>query len=777
LLPYQDIFNSALFFHLKRSIIFWVIAFFLSLSALDRLYPLTLHTAKQQYAQIIVAENETPLRAFADHNGIWRYPVRLKQVSPLYIEALLNYEDRWFWHHLGVNPFALIRATFQYFQNGRIISGGSTLTMQVVRLIMPQERTIIGKFTQILRALQLELHYSKVEILNYYLNHAPFGGTLEGVQAASYVYLGKSALELSHAEAALLAVLPQAPSRYRPDRHPEKARQARDKILKRLADNQRWSQKIMTEAMMERVYAQRNQSPMIAPLFARRFRQQTPIDAPLISTINVGMQQSFEALLKNYIKRLPVKTSGAILVVNNKTLAVKAYIGSADFKDDQRFGHVDMITALRSPGSTLKPFLYGLAIDEGFIHSQSLLTDAPIVLKDYRPRNFNRGFMGAVSVHQALTHSLNVPAIQVLYHLTPEKFVSKLKNAGLTLQFHTEAKPNLSVILGGIGTTLESLVATYTALANKGLTGKLRFLKNQPSQSRYLFSQGAAWIVREMLQQTLQGHPNLAWKTGTSYGHRDFWSIGVTNDYTIGVWLGRPDGTSMAGHYGSRTASPLLFEIVARLPEINAASPQPTTVTEDFICWPLGKLRSETAADLCHVQKKAWLLNNTVPKTLPEQNTPAWTENPVPIWVTTQMGKMNTLGCGLSKKHRKTIALWPLKVEPWIAPTLRRRQQIGNNTRCQSSLPFQQSQLKIAGLEDNTQLRLAGGSKKLPIVALKTKGAEGIVYWFINGVLRYKAPSNQHLKHQFKTTGRYQLAVTDETGKTASIQLEVIDNE
>jgi penicillin-binding protein 1C len=744
------------------------------LMLLDQLYPISLQPSPEHYAQIIVAEDGTPLRAFADYNGIWRYPVSLNQVSPNYIAALLNYEDRRFWYHWGVDPLALVRATFQYLYHQKMISGGSTLTMQVARLIVPQSRTIFGKLLQILTALQLEWHYSKTAILEYYLNHAPFGGTLEGVQAASYIYLGKSALELSDAEAALLTVLPQAPSRNRPDRYPKKARKARDKVIKRLQSYKIWSTTRAEQALMEVVLAQRNTLPMIAPLLARRFRKLAPVDAPLVTTLDGAMQQGLEALLSDYIQQLPTKTSAAILVVENASLAVKTYIGSADFNDNQRFGHLDMVRALRSPGSTLKPFLYGLALDEGLIHSHSLLTDAPITLAGYRPRNFSRGFMGPVSVSEALKRSLNVPAIQVLYHLGAAQWVSQLKNAGLILQLNARAKPNLSVVLGGVGSTLESLVATYTALANEGLTGSLRFLTQQPKQFRYLLSKGAAWIIRDMLQNQNQ----LAWKTGTSYGHRDFWSIGVTNTYTIGVWLGRPDGSSTPGHYGARTASPLLFEIVQRLSTqaktLVATSP-PESVSQAIICWPLGGLLSETPKALCHEQKQAWLLNNTVPKTLPDTHTTIWQTNPVKLLVNADTGHLVDVDCTASKTTYKMIALWPLEIEPWIPASRHRGQQIGDyDPSCKYPPQFQQGQIKIEGLDHLAKLRSAGVANNLPAVKLASSGAQGQVYWFINGKLRYKVHPDRYLQHRFKKTGFYQLTVSDDIGKTASITIEIL---
>jgi penicillin-binding protein 1C len=631
-----------------RKIVLILTAVLLFIWLLDRLFPIRLNDNRlQHYAQIIVAENGTPLRAFADKNGIWRYPIPLAQVSPLYLQALLNYEDRWFWTHPGINPVALSRALLQNLTHKKVISGGSTITMQVARLIIPQDRGILGKLAQMCRALQLEWHYSKADILQYYLNHAPFGGTLEGVQAASYVYLGKSARELSHAEAALLAVLPQAPSRTRPDLHPKRAKIARDKVIQRLVAEKVWSAQQAKEAMQEQVFAQRNTQPVIAPLLAQRLKQQINSDMPLKTTLDFAMQQSLEELVKNYMQRLPPQTSAAVLVVENRSLAVKAYLGSADFADNSRFAHVDMISALRSPGSTLKPFLYGLAIDEGLIHSESLLIDAPSSFDGYRPLNFDRGFIGPVSVSNALKSSLNIPAIQVLHHLGAEKFVNKLKNAGLELQFKQGGKPNLSVILGGVGTNLETLVGTYTALSNHGLAGKVRFFQHSPKQQRYLFSPGAAWIIRHILtRQGQQAKGGLAWKTGTSYGYRDFWSIGVSQQHTIGVWIGRPDGTPTPGHYGAITASPLLFQVAQRLAgqtKFKAAeSLQPATVTEQEICWPLGGLAAETQPPLCHEKKQAWLLNNTVPKTLSAGDANVWETNPLIIPVNQDSGPSNS---------------------------------------------------------------------------------------------------------------------------------------
>ena len=756
-----------------RSLVF-IIMFSSTLFLLDALFPVSLNPSRH-FAKVITAEDGTPLRSFADKNGIWRYPITIEQVSQLYIEALINYEDRWFWQHPGINPLSICRALIQNIKNNRIVSGGSTITMQVARLISPHSRTVTGKIKQIFTALQLEWHYSKKQILTYYLNHAPFGGTIEGVQAASYTYLGKSAQELSHAEAALLTILPQAPSRNRPDRHPDRALIVRNKVLLRLATQSVWTESVINQALLEPIVAQHNLQPIIAPLLARRLKSQFPEKTVIKTTIDYDMQLGIETLIRQYIEQLPEKTSAAVLVVENQSLKVKTYVGSAIFLDQNRFGHIDMIQAIRSPGSTLKPFLYGIAIDQGLIHSKSLLTDAPLSFDGYKPQNFSKGFTGPVSVNHALKRSLNIPAIQVLHHLTPEVFVSTLKNAGLMLVFNSMAKSNLSVILGGVGSNLETLVGTYTAFVNGGQTGQIRFLSNSPVKQRYLFSPGSAWIINNILsdQNTLSLN-NLSWKTGTSYGHRDFWSIGVTPSYTIGVWIGRPDGTPLPGHYGSNTASPLLFTIAEKLPQLSLIK-KPETVTEQSICWPLGSLESDTQSDLCHERKQAWILGNNTPLTLSNHNKSQWEANPITIQTNAKTGHAINNTCDAEQTKIKQIALWPLAVEPWIAENYRRKKQIGIfDASCKKQIVYTANEIKIEGLENNTKLRSAGASKILPRIKLQAKGGQGEIYWFINAHLIYTVSNSRPIFHQFEAAGNYQITVIDDAGHSDSITLKVL---
>ncbi|MDM8516904.1 penicillin-binding protein 1C, partial [Desulfobacterales bacterium HSG16] len=533
------------------------IGFFIPLSItflyLDHKYPLALPDKNEDFAVTVAAYDKTPLRSFPDKKGVWRYPVKITEVSPLYIEALIHYEDRWFFHHPGINPWALLRAVFQYAKYRRAISGGSTLTMQVARILHPHAKTIPGKSIQMFRALQLEYHLTKNEILTLYLNYAPFGGTVEGVQTASFAYLGKPAIELSRAEAALLTVLPQAPSRLRPDRHGMRARKARDKVLNRMAKLKVWSEEVVEDAKMEAVDCTFNQRSVLAPLLARRLKinmKASKNRSGVIHTlIDINRQQTVANIIRDFIHTTPKRTSAAALLVENKTLAVKAYVGSGDFFDNERFGHVDMIRAYRSPGSTLKPFLYAFAIEEGLIHSESLLVDAPFSFSGYRPGNFTRNFSGPVSVSEALRRSLNIPAVDLLDRICPMFFDSRLRQGGFKLKFAPHVKPNLSMILGGVGTNLEDLVSAFAAFGRNGLSGKLRYTPETSISERRMMDPGAAYIIRRILKDmhrpdlpggrlSLDRSRQVAWKTGTSYGARDAWTIGVTDDYTIGIWVG-----------------------------------------------------------------------------------------------------------------------------------------------------------------------------------------------------------------------------------------------
>ena len=767
----------------------WAVAALVFL-ALDARHPLPDSDHPSLYTTVVVARDGSPLRAFADASGIWRYPITADEVSDNYLDALIHYEDRWFWRHPGINPLALGRATWQNLRHGRIISGGSTLTMQVARLIDPHSRTLRGKTWQMFRALQLEWRYDKTEILNLYLNHAPFGGPLEGIQAAAYAYLDKSAAQLSDAEAALLVVLPQAPSRNRPDRHPGRAEHARNKVLNRLARDGHWSRARTDDAMQEPVLAQFHSRPMIAPLASRRLIQNDRHTRLLRSTLDVQLQQNIAEYVKNRVATLPTGTSIAVLVMDNHTLGVRAYVGSADFSDAARFGHVDMITALRSPGSTLKPFVYGMALDAGLIHSQSLLTDAPSSFGDYRPENFNPGFSGPVSVTDALQRSLNVPAVQVLDQLGSHAFYAALRNAGVTLKLPADATANLALGLGGAGTTLEALVGAYSALANGGMAGQPRLRTDEPVHQRRLLSPGAAWIVRRILMDAHRPDQpaahlmnyrgqTLAWKTGTSFGFRDSWTLGVTDDYTLGVWIGRPDGTPLPGHYGARSSAPMLFALVDALPPSPSTaargSAPPPSVTEADVCWPLGQLADMTAENHCHRRITAYLLDGQAPPTLVADNDASGSDNPISLWINPATQQRVDIHCNVASRTKMDVALWPKTVEPWLPNEFKRSQLIPPyDPSCARPPTLATGSLQIVGLQDGSVIKPLHNSTQLPTVTLHALGGHGTHHWFIDGTLHYTVPGTAVQHHIIEKPGTLQITVVDEIGRSAQINLDVI---
>ncbi|TKT74064.1 penicillin-binding protein 1C [Afipia massiliensis] len=531
----------------------------------------------------ILDRNGKLLRAFAMADGRWRLPAHAKDVDPGYLNLLLNYEDKRFRSHIGVDPLAMGRASFQLVTRGHIVSGGSTITMQVARLMEPrQERSVAAKLRQMVRAVQLERNLTKDQILDLYLTLAPFGGNLEGVRAASFAYFGKEPKRLSLAESALLVALPQSPETRRLDRHPDLARIARDRVLSRMVEHRHVSADDATQAKREIVPRLRKPMPLLAP---HSTDQSLAImkDATRIQlTLDSNIQSALESLAKDRAFALGPDVSVGILAVDNETGDVLAHVGSSDYFDTRRAGQVDMTRAVRSPGSTLKPFIYGLAFEDGFVHPESLIEDRPIRYGSYAPENFDMTFQGTVTVRKALQMSLNVPAIALLDRIGSNRLTARIKQAGANLILPKDETPGLAMGLGGVGITLNDLVRLYAGLARSGDTVTLREIvrpddKDEP-ETRRLLDPSAAWLIGNVLMGTPPPdnapRNRLAFKTGTSYGYRDAWSVGFDGRMTIGVWVGRPDGAPVPGLIGRTAAAPILFDAFARTGKLPMALPK-----------------------------------------------------------------------------------------------------------------------------------------------------------------------------------------------------------
>jgi len=765
--------------HLRGSRWLWLAGVLLILWALvfaaDRLWPLPLKEVSP--ARVVTDEKGIPLWRFADSEGIWRYPVTIEDVSPRYLEALIQYEDRWFWDHPGVNPFSVMRAAWQDLRSGKVVSGGSTLTMQVARLLDPHPRTFGGKIRQLWRAMQLEWHLSKRDILTLYLNRAPFGGTLQGVGAASWAYLGKSPAQLSYSEAALLAVLPQAPSRLRPDRWPDRAEAARNKVLERMVTQGVWSAQQVKESREEPVWLAPRQMPQLAPLFSRMMLNKSR-ENKIVTTLDASLQRQLEELAINWKSRLPSRSSLAMIVVDHTNMKVRGWVGSVDITDDSRFSHVDMVNAIRSPGSVLKPFIYGMALDDGLIHPASLLQDVPRRTGDYRPGNFDSGFHGPVSMSEALVRSLNLPAVQVLEAYGPKRFAGLLSNAGLPLLLPAGAQPNLSLILGGAGARLADITAAYSAFARHGKAGRLRVQPGDPLVERPLLSPGAAWIIRRILANESQPLPDaalpevvpLAWKTGTSYGYRDAWAVGVNARYLIGIWTGRPDGTPVAGQFGFASAVPLLNQVnnmlqsnsmidESRLPR----DLRPDSVGRGVICWPGGQ-SLPVGSENCRRRLSTWLLDGSQPPTLllPEQEGIRGIR--FPVWLDKE-GKRVAADCPGAQE--KVLDVWPLPLEPWLPALERRQARIPpSSSVCPPLAQDSPAPFQLSGVREGAVIKRLPGESRVSL-PLATFGGEGRRWWFLNG--EPLDVQGRAYTLQLDQAGDYQVLIMDETGQVATV--------
>ena len=560
------------------------------------------------FSTVVLDRNGRLLRPYATPEGRWRLPATRADVDPRFVDLLLAYEDKRFNSHHGVDALALARALVQLVSQGRIVSGGSTLTMQVARLMEPRaERSLAAKLRQMVRAIELERSLGKDEILALYLSLAPYGGNLEGVRAASLTYFGKEPRRLTLGEAAILVGLPQSPEQRRPDRSRDATKRARDRVLDRLAAAGVVATDEVARAKAEPVPEGRRPMPMLAPHAADAALAAAPERKLHRLTIDAMLQKNLQELARERAQSLGAEISIAILAVEHANGEVLARVASADYFDARRAGQVDMTAAVRSPGSTLKPFIYGLAFEDGVVHPQTLIEDRPVRFGDYAPENFDQTFQGTVTVRRALQLSLNVPAVAVLDRVGVGRLAARLRQAGGALTLPQGETPGLAMGLGGVGVKLFDLVALYAGLARLGTTLPLLETtqsSEQTAQARRLLDPAAAWYIGNILLGTPPPEnavgARIAFKTGTSYGYRDAWAVGFDGKRTIGVWVGRPDGAPVPGLTGRSAAAPVLFDAFARTG--NSPAPLPAApkgalaAATGKLPPPLQRFRPATAA-------------------------------------------------------------------------------------------------------------------------------------------------------------------------------------
>jgi len=533
--------------------------------------PLDLDALKER-STVVVDRQGKLLRPFVMADGRWRMPVTAKDVDPRYLAMLIDYEDRRFYRHHGVDPVAILRAGWQLVRHGRIVSGASTLSMQVARLAEPREnRTLGAKIRQMARAIELERRIGKAGILDLYLSLAPFGGNLEGARAASLAYFGKEPARLSTAEAALLVAIPQAPEVRRPDRHTNRALAARARVLNRIRLGGTLPEAEIARGEAEAIPEARRPFPNYAAHRAEALVAADGSARRIETSLERDWQIVLERLALERAEAIGPKLSVGIVVVENETGLVRTSVGGADYFNATRKGGIDLTRAIRSPGSALKPFIYALAFENGIAHPETMLEDRPHRFGTYAPDNFDFTFQGMTSARHALQMSLNLPAVDLLQLIGAQRFLSRLREAGATIETPDESAPGLAIGLGGLGISLHDLTMLYSGLARGGAMLPLTEtgMGAKPGSAPRFVGHVPAWYIADILigapPPDNAPQAKIAYKTGTSFGFRDAWAVGFDKKHTIGVWVGQADNGAVPGLVGRKVAAPILFDAFSRI--------------------------------------------------------------------------------------------------------------------------------------------------------------------------------------------------------------------
>ncbi len=745
-----------------------------------RLLPVPSLAATASYSQLFLAADGSVLRLTLARDDQYRIWTPLGSIAPHAREAILLKEDRYFFYHPGINPLALLRAVWKTYGRGER-QGGSTLSMQLARrLFHLNTRRIPGKLQQIVRALWLEARYSKEALFEAYLNLAPMGGNIEGLGAAARIYFHKDASRLTLAESLALAVMPQNPSQ----RADFGADQQQARRLLAIAWNQEHPQDASLTALGGLPLSGRSRSrlPFVAPHLIDQLLQSTGPGAVIKTTVNPQLQRLLERLIRNYVTehRRQGMVNGAALLVDRRDLAVKALVGSAEYFNTAIQGQVNGVLAKRSPGSTLKPFLYGLALDQGLIHPLSILRDAPTAFGAFQPENFDGRFIGPVSARDALIRSRNIPAIRLATRLQRPTLYDFLQSAGIS-GLRAESHYGLALVLGGGELTMEELTGLYAMLANKGLHKPLRYLQSDPSAVGVrLLSPQAAFLVRDMLSANPRPdavsagvrnrHWRTAWKTGTSWAFRDAWSIGLVGDYVLAVWIGNFDGRANPAFVGVKAAAPLFFRISDAL-ELTLAveSPQveqvPPGLTRVEVCTASGDLPNRW----CPQTSTTWFIPGKSPIRVSTLHRP--------VWVDRQSNKAACPPFDPTATRQQVYEFWPSDMQQLFRDAGLPRQSPpdpmpgceaasfplvdGDPPRLASPLAQVVYTLRLSRPEENIGLQASIGAD-----------AE-VMYWFAGNRYLGRIRRDAVLPWRPDHSGRFELTVVDDQGRSTGRGLEV----
>lgn len=747
---------------------------------LNAVFPFPWQNLEPPSAVRVLDCQDKPLRFFLAADDMWRFPVGLDDISQEMLRTFLASEDRYFYRHPGVNPLAVMRAAWTNLIHGRIISGGSTITMQLARLAEPKDRTLAAKAVEAFRALQLERRFSKDEILERYLNLTPYGGNIVGLGAAAYFYFGKTPDRLSLGEAALLVILPRSPNGYDPVKHPEAALKARNRLLDMLAERKVFTRDEVDAAKNLPLPTRIRKPPFSAPQFCRLALSRSRPSSVIRTTLDMVIQRKAEEKLKQRVDWLRARgiENGAIVIIETKTRKLRAMVGSASFFEDLYHGQINGAVIKRSPGSTLKPFLYALAFDQGLVVPQSILLDIPTDFSGYVAKNYDNQYRGRVTVEEALMNSLNAPAVRLLHEVGLARFFKLLTSCGL----HTLDKPmeyyGLPLVLGAGEVTLLDLTTLYAMLAGLGEYKPVQMfegLDTSEEPAENVLSPEACWLVGQILTQVQRGEtqlawdltrdaPVVAWKTGTSFGHRDAWAVGFSSTYTVGVWVGNLDGRPEKGISGARHAGPLLFDVMRAI-EKSGALPRPFWLDIEEV---------EVCTESRH------LPNGHCPQTMRIEYLPGKSNIPVDtmhklIYVDDETGQRLEGDCLAHRAHHtEVITEYPVELLAW---------QRSQGMEVKALPPLhpdcrfvpEDDRLKIVSPNADTPYRIRGDAPlEFQRIALQAQSAEDAteLYWYQDGVLVGSGPPDAKL---FITPelGEHRIVVMDNLGREDGLTFNV----
>jgi penicillin-binding protein 1C len=767
-------------------------------AALDWLFPFPWQALERPPALVVADHDGEPLRFFLPPDQRWRLPVRLSELPPELPRALVASEDRRFYRHFGVDPLAVLRAAWTDLRAGAVVSGASTIPMQVARLAEPHRRGVGGKLRECFRAFQLERRYSKRRLLELYLNLTPYGGNVEGVGAAAWFYFGKTADRLSLGEIALLTALPRSPVRYDPTTHPQAARAARDRVLRQLAQHGYldpadpgevgggFPPHEIEEALRQPVPAARHRPPFGAPHFSELVLRRFPGRQRLVTTLDRDLQRAAEELVRRRIPELRAQGIGnaAVVVVESSTRAVRALVGSAGFEEDAYQGQVDGAVARRSPGSTLKPFLYAMAMDGGRVLPDSYLLDVPTDFGGYVAENFDQRYRGRVTVRDALIHSYNACAVRLLNEVGLPEFHRLLRRGGLATLDRPSEHYGLPLILGSGEVTLLDLTNLYATLAQEGVYAPVRLLEGAPDNlyatgaaaGERLFSPESAAAVAGILAELrrpdlpeswnlARGVAGVAWKTGTSYGHRDAWAVGFSGRFTIGVWVGNFDGRARLGISGSEHAAPLLFDLFRAMPA--PAAPRTRERGDEGTEIEVCELSHELPGPYCPRRVR-------IPY-LPGRSHLAACTYHRRVLVDAETGGLLSGDCLASRPHRFVLlTLFPAELVAWWRAQGTPIVETPRPAPGCTAIPDDEAP-RIVSPAAATAYRLRRDApaeyQKIPLIAQAGAGT-GHLFWYQDGVLVASSPPGRSL-FLAERPGEHRLVVTDDSGRSDGITYRV----